>query len=87
MSTARADPLSAFHKDNLDAVYSFGIGAWSCIGQTLAYAELHIFIAKLFWNFDVSIPLGGRDVDWIMQKSYAMMEKDPFDIQIDYVGL
>lgn len=86
LSSAQTDPASPFHKDHRDAVYSFGVGSWSCIGQTLAYAELHTFVAKFFWNFDVSSPLDGRDVDWITQKSYAMVEKEAFLVQITFVG-
>lgn len=86
LSSAQTDPSSSFHKDHRDAVHSFGIGSWSCIGQTLAYAELQMFVAKFFWNFDVSKPVNGRGVDWVSQKSYAMVEKEPFDVEIAYVG-
>lgn len=45
-----------------------------------------MFVAKFFWNFDVSKPVNGRGVDWVSQKSYAMVEKEPFDVEIAYVG-
>ena len=66
---------------------SFGIGSWSCIGKILGYAELHTVVAKLLWHFDVEMAPGGRDVDWVTQKSYAMMETQPFDVRLEYVAL
>ena len=42
-------------------------------------------LAKLFWHFNMRKARGGRDVDWVQQKSYAMMEKQPFDLHITYV--
>lgn len=78
--------MSPFYNDDLNAVQSFRTGSWSCIGKTLGYAELHIILAKLLWHFDITAAPGGRDVEWLMQKSYAMMEKLPFDVQLRYAG-
>ena len=79
----KTDSISLFYHDNRDAVQSFGVGSWSCIGQSLGYAELYTVLAKLFWNFDVSKPSSGRDIEWVTQKSYAMMEKQAFDVCIN----
>ncbi len=83
---SKTDTTSPFYHDNRDAVQSFGIGSWSCIGQSLGYAELYTVLAKLFWHFDLSKCSSGRDVEWVMQKSYAMMEKQPLDVWIDDVN-
>lgn len=86
LPNAKADATSPFYNDDLDAVQSFGAGSWSCIGKILGYAELHIILTKLSWHFDMRAAPGGRDVHWLMQKSYAMMEKQPFDVQLRYAG-
>ena len=39
-------------------------------------------LARLTWHFDISAARGGQDVEWIIPKSYAMMEKQPFDVQL-----
>ena len=57
-----------------------------CIGKSLGYAEMHIIMAKLLWHCDVATAPGERDDEWLMQKSYAMMEKLPFDVQLRYAG-
>ena len=86
LSAAKENTKSPFFNDDLDAVQSFGIGSWSCIGKTLGYAELRIILAKLIWHFNVSTAPGGRDVEWLAQKRYTMVEKDPFDVRLRYVG-
>jgi len=83
---AKADPMSRFHNDDINAVQSFGTGSWSCIGKDLAYGELRVTLAKLCWCFDLSAAVGGRNVDWLMQKTYAMVERQPFDVQLSYAG-
>ena len=55
---------------------------WSCIGKYLAYMELRLILAKMVWHFDITVAEGGRDVDWVKQKCYAMVEKEPFDVCI-----
>ena len=54
--------------------------------KSFGYAELHTILAKLLLHFDISIALRGRDVEWVMQKSYTMMEKQLFDVQLAYIG-
>ena len=75
-----SNPSSPFYGDGLASVQAFSVGSWSCIGKNLAYAELRTIIAKLVWNFDMSVAQGGRDVDWTKQKTYVLMEKQPFDV-------
>ena len=40
----------------------------------------------LSWHFDMIMAPGGRDVEWLKPKSYAMMEKQPFHVQLRYAG-
>ena len=86
LPNVQADASSPFHNDDLNAVQSFGDGSWSCIGKSLGYAELHVILAKLSWHFEMTMAPEGRDVEWLKQKSYAMMEKKPFDVQLRYAG-
>ena len=65
---------------------AFSTGSWSCIGKELGLAELRSIIANLVWHFDIGKPAEGRDVEWLSQKSYAMMEKQPLDVTLTYVG-
>ena len=43
-------------------------------------------MAKLLWHFNITAAPGGRDVEWLTQKSYAVMEKQPFDVELRYAG-
>ncbi|EAU35830.1 predicted protein [Aspergillus terreus NIH2624] len=56
---------------NKDAFYPFGLGARQCLGEPLAWLELKLTLARLLWNFDISIPpektlpvWGEQDVFW-----------------------
>lgn len=82
LSNAKNDAASPFKNDHLDGVQSFSTGSWSCIGKPLALAELRIVLANLVWYFDIMGAPGGRDVEWLAQKSYAMVEKQPLDVQL-----
>jgi cytochrome P450 len=44
-----------FANDNRAAFQPFGLGRHSCIGQTLAYAEMRLILARLFFTFDVEL--------------------------------
>ena len=55
---------------------------WSCIGRQLAYGELRVVLAKMVWNFDMSMAVGGRNVEWAAQKSWFLVEKEPFDVRL-----
>jgi hypothetical protein len=45
-------------------------------------AELRTLIAQLLWHFDLAAAPGGRDVEWLSQKCYAMVEKQRFDVEL-----
>ena len=74
--------MSPFYNDDLEAVQAFSIGTWSCIGRQLAYAELRVVLAQILWNFDMTLAVEGRDVDWAEQKSWCLMHKNPFDVDL-----
>lgn len=82
LTTSKSSSASPFYNDDLAAVQAFSTGTWSCIGKQFAYAELRVVLAKMVWNFDISVAIGGRDVDWTKQKCWFVMEKQPFDVRL-----
>lgn len=66
-----------FASDQHDASRNFGGGAWDCIGQGIAWAEMRLILANLVWAFDIEAV---RAVDWAQQKTYIIWQKKPFDV-------
>ena len=86
LANAKENSASPFYNDDLDASQSFSSGTESCIGKQLAYAELHMVLAKLLWHFDLNAAPGGRNTEWLEQKTYAMVNLNPFDVQLTEVS-
>ena len=82
LASAEEDKKSPFYTDDRAASQSFSVGTESCIGKQLAYAELHVILAKILWHFDVTVAPGGRNPEWLEQKTYAMVNLQPFDVQL-----
>ncbi|MCJ1245734.1 hypothetical protein MMC30_002938 [Trapelia coarctata] len=82
LPASKLDASSPFYDDDLAAVQAFSMGMWSCIGRQLAYGELRVILAKMVWNFDMCKADGGRDVEWAEQKSWFLVEKEPFDVRL-----
>ena len=69
-------------EDKKSAYQPFGIGRHACIGQSLAYAEMRLILARLFFAFDISL-LDEKDKwDWGTQKTYIFWEKKPLMVQL-----
>jgi hypothetical protein len=47
----------------------------------MAMNEMRLALAKLFWNFDISLYRSSEDW-WITQKSYLVWEKKPLMVSI-----
>jgi cytochrome P450 len=72
--------LSPSPEDNLSAFQPFQLGRHSCIGQSLAYAEMRLVLARLIYAFDIQLA-DPRDVwDWGRQKTFIFWEKEPLEI-------
>ncbi|GAW23079.1 hypothetical protein ANO14919_126290 [Xylariales sp. No.14919] len=70
-----------YKTDQLDAMQPFGTGPRNCIGQNLAYAEMRLVLAKLVYNFDMSIAEEARD--WLRgQKAYTSWVKPRLPIHL-----
>ncbi|KAI2643133.1 putative cytochrome P450 monooxygenase [Xylaria nigripes] len=58
-----------FQSDQLDAMQPFSVGPRNCIGKNLAYAEMRLILAKIIYNFDISMVT--EDSEWLSrQKAY-----------------
>lgn len=60
----------------------FGVGPRACIGQALAWTQMRIILAKLFWNFDFEIPEGSAVPEWTSQKVYWAWNRVPLEVCI-----
>ncbi|KAI1305687.1 cytochrome P450 [Xylaria venustula] len=70
-----------YKNDQLDAMQSFSVGPRNCIGRNLAYAEMRLILAKLVFNFDISLAEDSHD--WIeTQKAYTIWDKPPLNIHL-----
>ncbi|KAK0614865.1 cytochrome P450 monooxygenase [Bombardia bombarda] len=52
-----------YANDNRNACQPFSFGPRSCLGRNLAYAEMRLIVAKVFWSFDLE--LEERSQDWL----------------------
>ncbi|KAI1078406.1 cytochrome P450 ClCP1 [Whalleya microplaca] len=68
-----------FKGDRLDAMQPFSVGPRNCIGRNLAYAEMRLILAKIIYNFDMTIREDSRD--WLKnQKAYNLWNKPALNI-------
>ncbi|KAL0942970.1 averantin oxidoreductase [Colletotrichum truncatum] len=77
-----------FASDKADASQPFSLGPRGCIGKNMAYFQIRLIIAKIFFNFDME-PLPVCE-NWDNQKVYGMWEKPPLLVRVtrrrDIVG-
>lgn len=69
------DPSSPFYRDHRDVVQPFSVGPRACLGKGLAYNEMRVILARLFWNFDLE--LCAESMEWDQQYTYTLWEKRP----------
>ncbi|PGH01470.1 hypothetical protein AJ79_07908 [Helicocarpus griseus UAMH5409] len=68
-----------FATDKKEALQPFSFGPRNCLGKNLAYAEMRLIMAKLAWNFDMTLQ---RDsYDWDQQITYNVWEKKPLMVR------
>lgn len=72
--------LSSRNEVDLSAFQPFQLGRHSCIGQSLAYAEMRLVLARLIYAFDFELA-DPKDVwDWGRQKTFIFWEKEPLKV-------
>ncbi|KAI6090278.1 cytochrome P450 [Hypoxylon rubiginosum] len=74
-----------YKDDKLDAMQPFSVGPRNCIGRNLAYAEMRLILAKIIYNFDMT--LADDCKDWLRtQKAYVVWDKPPLNIYMTPVA-
>ncbi|KAI0536530.1 putative cytochrome P450 [Xylaria digitata] len=67
--------------DQLGAMQPFGMGPRNCIGRNLAYAEMRLILAKLVFNFDLTLADDSRN--WLDgQKAYTVWDKPALNVYL-----
>ncbi|KAL2065351.1 hypothetical protein VTL71DRAFT_3021 [Oculimacula yallundae] len=72
---AQNDPGSPFRNDKRGASQPFSLGPRNCLGKSFAYNEMRVILARLLWNFDLSME--PESDGWDKQKTYVLWEKGP----------
>lgn len=67
---------SEYAGDVLSASQPFSVGPTNCLGRPLAWAEMRLVLARIFWYFEVSL-VPERPFSWESQKMLMTVEKDP----------
>ncbi|KAK3321913.1 cytochrome P450 [Apodospora peruviana] len=69
-----------YYVDHREAMQPFSVGPRNCLGQNLAYHEMRLILAKVLWNFDLS--LCQESENWQIQKCYMLWEKGPLLVEM-----
>ncbi|KAI1102933.1 cytochrome P450 [Jackrogersella minutella] len=77
---ATSDPKSPFYNDRRDVHRPFSFGPRDCIGRNLAYHEMRLIMARVLYNFDLS--LDPQCNAWHEQKIFGLWEKPPLEVFI-----
>ncbi|KAI1653684.1 cytochrome P450 monooxygenase [Daldinia decipiens] len=72
-----------FENDHKDAFQPFSVGGRNCLGRNLAYAEMRLILARLVWNYDLSL-VNEADRDWVKgQKMWVLWDKPALQIHLE----
>ncbi|KAJ5680025.1 hypothetical protein N7536_011164 [Penicillium majusculum] len=69
-----------FATDNKTAFQPFSFGPRNCIGKNLAYHEMRLILAKVLYNFELS--LLPDSIGWEKQKTFLLWEKNDLMVQL-----
>ncbi|TDZ35630.1 Cytochrome P450 monooxygenase aclL [Colletotrichum trifolii] len=74
-----------FASDNREAFQPFHVGPRNCVGRNLAFVEMRLILARLIWNFDLS--LADESGGWAeKQKIYILWDKAPLMVHLNPVS-
>ncbi|KAH8651354.1 putative cytochrome P450 [Xylariales sp. PMI_506] len=71
-----------FANDSFDMLQPFSQGPRNCIGRHLAYAEMRLVLARMLFNFDISLVDDEVNKKWIHHKSYVLWDKPPLYVHL-----
>ncbi|KAK2063461.1 cytochrome P450 [Colletotrichum caudatum] len=70
-----------YASDRREAFQPFHVGPRNCLGRSLAYIEMRIVLARLLWNFDLTLAEDSHE--WMeTQKIYTIWEKGPLNVYL-----
>ena len=64
------------------AIQPFGMGPRRCIGKELAWAEMLLVVARMVWNFDISIADPSKPLDWMKLKTFMLVQREPIMVRL-----
>ncbi|KAF9878801.1 isotrichodermin C-15 hydroxylase [Colletotrichum karsti] len=71
--------------NQFDSLQAFSVGPRNCIGRNLAYAEMRLVLARIIFEFDVS--LGKDNEDWIeRQRAFGLWDRIPLKVYLTPVS-
>ncbi|KAK3693167.1 cytochrome P450 [Podospora appendiculata] len=72
-----------FDNDRREALQPFSVGPRNCIGKNLAYVEMRLILARLVWNFDLSLADEDNWKNWITDsRCFNLWLKEPLPVQL-----
>ena len=72
--------LDSSLKGDLQAFMPFSHGPRNCFGRSLAWAEIRIILAKIFWSFEITND--GPPYKWEEQLTFVMWQKNPLFVRV-----
>jgi cytochrome P450 len=70
-----------FADDKLDVMNPFSMGQNDCIGRNLAYAEMRLILARILFNFDLTLAPDSRE--WRKNQAvYTFWQKPPLNVYL-----
>lgn len=64
-----------FDSDERQCLQPFSVGSRDCVGKNMAYHEMRLMAAKVYYNFDLE--LCPESNNWADQQTYILWEKKP----------
>ncbi|KAJ6171580.1 hypothetical protein N7470_000647 [Penicillium chermesinum] len=82
-SASLGDPR--FANDDYEILQPFNVGPRNCLGRNLAYAEMRMILARIVFNFDLSL---AKDSEGWMerQKIFLFWQKGPLNVHLTPVA-
>lgn len=62
----------------------FSYGPRNCVGKHLAYNEMRVIMARLLWEFDMSLEPSSREwtTPYSMHQAWAIWKKPPLMVRL-----